>query len=99
MMEAFLFVFDNSKISRELVIKRLDKIRAIQNWYAFFDNTFCLASNKDARTLSQLVRDALPEVRFVIVEVDPQKKGGWLPKSVWTFLSHPEPADAHNEDA
>lgn len=98
-MEAFLFVFDNSQISRKLVIKQLDKIGAIQNWYAFFENTFCLASNQDARTLSKNVRDALPEVRFIITEIDPKKKGGWLPKSVWAFLNQPEPAEASNEDA
>jgi hypothetical protein len=98
-MKAYLFVFDNAQIAREIVIKRLDKMSKVLNWYAFFENTLCLASYDDAKTISRMVREAFPDLRFIITEVDPEKRGGRLPRSVWSFLDEPQPADVSTEDA
>ena len=92
-MKAYLLVFDQSQVTREIMVETIDKISDIQNWYAFFDNTICLASEKDARSLSHLLHAELPKQRFIITEIGSQKKGGWLPKSIWAFLNHPEPVD------
>jgi hypothetical protein len=46
-MKAFLFVFDSTQITRKLVTKRLDNMPNIANWYAFLENTVCLASKDD----------------------------------------------------
>lgn len=93
-MKAFLLVFDSSKISRELVSRRLDKISEIVNWYSLFDNTFCIASDQDARWLAARLRDdVIPDIRFLITEVEKGKKGGWLPRVIWEFLNRPEPVE------
>jgi hypothetical protein len=93
-VKAFLLVFDGSKISRDLVSRRLDKISEISNWYSLFDNTFCIASDRDARWLAARLRDeTIPDVRFVIAEVEQGKKGGWLPRVIWNFLNRPELAE------
>jgi len=89
-MKAFLLVYDSSKISRDLVARRLNKIPEITEWYGLFDNTFCMASDKDARWLAECCREqVIPDVRFMITEVEREKKGGWLPKIIWRFLNHP----------
>lgn len=93
-MKAFLFVFDSMQITRKLVTKRLDNMPNIENWYAFLENTICLASKDDAKQISTLIREAFPDLRFVVAEVDPKKKSGWLPRSVWAFVNNPQPADA-----
>lgn len=93
-MRAFLLVFDSSKISRDLVSRRIDKISEIGNWYALFDNTFCIASDQSASWLAARLReDVIPDVRFMVAEVQKGKKGGWLPKVIWEFLNQPEPAE------
>jgi len=92
-MKAYLLVFDLSQITREIMVEAIDNMSGIENWYAFFDNAICLASEKDARSLSRMLHAEFPKQRFIITEVGPQK-GGWLPKSIWAFLNHPEPANA-----
>jgi len=89
-VKAYLLVFDRSQITRESMVKIINKTSAIENWHAFFDNTLCLASEKDARTLSRLLHNECPQLRFLVTEVKRDNKGGWLPKSIWTFLNHPE---------
>ncbi len=91
-MKTHLLVFDSSQASRKEVIQKVDRIPMIVNWYAFFENTLCLASEEDAKSLSKLLRTEFPKLRFLISEVEPQNKAGWLPQSIWEFLNHPEPA-------
>lgn len=93
-MNAYLLVFDDSQIAREVITRKLDMIPAIQNWFAFLSNTVSLVSIKDARSISDLVREAFPELRFIVVEIDRDKKGGYLPKSVWEFINRPSPAES-----
>jgi len=92
-MKAYLLVFDSRQFGRKLVTQRLDKMPSIVNWYAFFENVLCLASEDDAKEVSSLVREAFPDLRFLVTEVDPGKKGGWLPRSIWEFLNEPRPAE------
>jgi hypothetical protein len=96
-MKAYLLVFDGSQVSRDTVIDVIDKIGDIENWFAFFNNAICIASEKDARSLAQQIRTELPKQRFIITEIQAGKKAGWLPKSIWTFLNRPEPVAADTD--
>lgn len=98
-MNAFLFVFDSSRVSREQVWRKLDKIAEIENWYSLFANTFCIASEQNAKWLAARLRDdVIPDVRFLIVEIDPIKRGGWLPRELWEFLSEPTTVERDEEE-
>jgi hypothetical protein len=79
------------------VTTRLDSISAIVNWIAFFDNTLCLVSSSSARELSDMIRETIPDVQFVITELEPGRRNGWLPRSVWSFLR--SPSAAHTDAA
>jgi hypothetical protein len=94
-MNAFLLVYDSSKVSRDHVSRRLDTIEEITNWYALFDNTFCISSERDARWLAAQIREkVLPEVRFIVTEIENRKKGGWLPRIIWDFINRPRPPES-----
>lgn len=93
-MNAHLLVFDSSQIRRSVVTKIIDRLPEIKNWYAFLDNTICIVTDDDAGMLSDLLHKKLPEIRFIVTEIEPQKKGGWLPKSVWKFMNHPVPSES-----
>jgi len=96
-MNAFLFVFDDTHLTREQVWTRLNKLPEIGHWYSLFGNTFCLASEHSAQSLAARVREEIiPEVRFLIVEIDARKKGGWLPREIWDFLDRPEASSLYN---
>jgi hypothetical protein len=94
-MNAFILVYDGSKISRDRVSRRLEKIDEITNWYAVFDNTFCISCEKDARWLAAQIREkVIPDIRFIVTEIDTKKKGGWLPRVIWDFINRPRAADS-----
>jgi hypothetical protein len=96
-MNVFLFVFDDSRMTREQVWLRLNKLPEIGHWYSLFGNTFCLASKQSAQSLAARLREeVIPEVRFLIVEVDAAKKGGWMPREIWDFLNQPDAMTPYN---
>ncbi|MGA8169581.1 MAG: hypothetical protein WB816_01895 [Methylocystis sp.] len=71
--------------------RKLNELPEIGHWYSLFGNTFCLASKQSAQRLAARLREeVLPEVKFLIVEIDATKKGGWLPGEIWDFLNRPE---------
>jgi len=91
-VKVYLLVFDTSQATRDEVIKRIDRLQPVVNWQAFFENAICLVSDEEARSLSRLIRADFPKLRFLLSEVDPQSKAGWLPKSIWDFLNNPAPS-------
>jgi len=93
-MKAYLLIFDSSQATRSQISQTIDRMAPVANWYAFFENTLCLASEENARSLSALLRKEYPALRFLITEVEPQSKAGWLPVPIWEFLNNPVPAPA-----
>ncbi|MCL2453599.1 MAG: hypothetical protein FWD08_08180 [Alphaproteobacteria bacterium] len=93
-MKTYLPIFDQAQTTRKEVMDKIDLMSAIENWNAFFDNTICRASARQARSLSGLLHVEVPTLRFIITEIiNPRSKGGWLSKSIWAFLSNPQSAD------
>ena len=66
---------------------------SIAKWYAFLENAICLVSDGDAKQISGLIREGFSDLRFLVTEVDPNTKGGWLSLSVWVFLKNLQPVD------
>jgi hypothetical protein len=85
-------VFDETQIARTVITGKIDRMSEIPNWYAFLNNTICFVSELSAKRLARQFRDAFPDLRFIVVEIDAGKKGGWLPKSVWEFINDPQAA-------
>ena len=77
-MKAFLLDFDATQSDRKSVTKLLDQMPIVHDWFAFLANTICIVSEDDAPALSRAIRSRMPDVRFIVVEIDPKKKGGWL---------------------
>ena len=92
LLRNFLLVFNGSQINRRAVTTRIDSVAAIANWMAFFENAICLVSASSARELSDRLREVLPDVQFILTELETGRRNGWLPKSVWSFMRHPEAA-------
>ena len=92
-MRAYLLVFDDSDISRKEVIWAVDRMVEIKNWHAFFGNALCIASEESAKALATRINRALPQLRYLIAAVEPDQKGGRMPKSVLGFLNEPRPVE------
>ena len=90
-MRSFLLTFDTEKITRTELINVIDRIKGIENWYAFFEGSIVVASPLGAKEISKLIRKQLPDTPFLLAEVQREGRGGWLPRSVWSFINDPKP--------
>ena len=92
-MKAHLLIFDESQVTRKEIIKVIDQMPEVVNWHAFFGNTMCLVSAIEAKALATTINRLLPDLRYLITEVEPDHKGGRMPRSVLDLLDSPRPAD------
>ena len=88
-MKAHLLVFDGDRIDLKKVIKIVDAMPEIENWHVVFDNTLCVASSVEAKRLASRLNDSLPDIRYLISEVQPEKKGGRMNSTIFELLNAP----------
>ena len=74
------------------MVKYVDNVRDIENWYAVFEGTLLIASRISSKQISSIIRQSFPDLKFIVIEIDPKQKAGWLPRSVWNFLNDPHAA-------
>ncbi|MDP3458814.1 MAG: hypothetical protein Q8S09_06015 [Hyphomonas sp.] len=90
-LKSYLLIFDNSQVSRESVIARIDAMPEIVNWSAFLPTGIAVVSDLDSKELARRVRDDRPsEFRFLLVPLSNATKNGWLPTNVWSFMNRPK---------
>ena len=92
-MKAHLLVFDSDNVALRSMIMLVDKMSEIKNWHVVFHNTICLVSELDAKVLSGKFNVILPGVRYLISEVQPEKKGGRMQESILELLNFPGPVE------
>ena len=90
-MKAHLLIFDNEDLTLKEMIKIVDEMSEITNWHVVFNNTICIASEAGARSLASKFNAILPSIRYLISEIQPEKKGGRMNKSVLTLMNAPGP--------
>ena len=90
-MKAHILIFDNDVIDLRKMIKIVDAMSEITNWHVAFDNTICIASEANAKALAGKFNEKLPDIRYLISEVQPERKGGRMNKSILTLLNAPGP--------
>lgn len=91
--DAYLLTFDTTQLSRDKLVARIDRLAEIANWYAFLPAGVILISRLSASELSDLLRESLPDLRFLVAKLEKGKRQGWLPKSAWQFINDPHPAE------
>lgn len=89
-MNSYLLTFNLDSTPQTDVVSSIDQISEIENWMFFFDNVACLVSKESPRELARLIRKNLPNMQFIIVELEAKKRSGWLRKSVWDFIREPK---------
>lgn len=89
MRKLYLFVYNNNLGERQEVSNMLDGIKDIVDWRYDLPNSFYIVSTKTADQLTDLILEHYKEtkgLRFVITEIPPNNRQGWLPNSTWEFM-------------
>lgn len=92
-MKAHLLIFDGDSVTLKKVIKIVDDLPEVENGHVIFGNTMCLVSESGAKALAGKFNALPPAVRYLIAEVQPEKKGGRMQKTVLTLMNSPEPVE------
>ncbi len=92
-MKAHLLIFDAESVALNRVIKVIDRMSEIDDWHVVFGNTICVVSQFGAKTLAGRLNALIPDVRYLISEVEAEKKGGRMQRSILTLLNSPGPAE------
>jgi len=87
---AYLFVVDSSQISLNDAISSLDKAREIENWSKILPDGAILVSKLDVKQLHALIKEAIPNKRYLVTALKRGSKEGWLPKTAWEFMNYPK---------
>jgi hypothetical protein len=91
-MKVFVLVWSplviNKVIDRQELIDVLDKIPEIANWRASTGAIF-LNSDADAITLYERIHSAMPNLLFVVSEININTCKGWDVPQTWDFIARP----------
>lgn len=89
-MRAFLLSFNDSVVSRPVMLHFLDGRPEVLNWYAPLQGSLFIISTVNAQALAGLVRQAFPHLYFVVAELPRGYNDGSLPPAAWSFINEPK---------
>jgi len=89
MSNAYVYVFNPKNFDRDDVVKFLDTVNGVEDWFFSIPNCVFIVGTVPARQLSKLLVERFGEHRHFITIVSKKARAGWMPKEHWNLL----PAD------
>ena len=90
-MKSHLFTYSQARTQGH-VHDVLNDTEGVQTWIAPFPYSAILVSKLSAQDLSAILRERLPNVWFMVAEMDPHAVNGWLPGNLWGYVNDPQKA-------
>ena len=87
-MKSYLFTYGQAG-TQAYAHAILDATQAIDTWVAPFRYAAILVSRLDVQDLTSVLRGRLPDVWFMVTEVNPLSVNGWLPGDLWLYVNNP----------
>lgn len=91
-MKAYIISFYQQEVSDDEVAAFLKSKRAVLNLKRPLPNVAFIVSDRNASSLTELIRKKFPQGFFIVAEYDPYNSDGALPGEMWNFLNNPKPA-------
>ena len=90
-MKSYLFTYSQA-CTQAQAHEALNNTEGVQTWVAPFPYSAILVSTLDTQDLCSILRNRLPDVWFMVSEIDPQTINGWLPRELWDYATDPQKA-------
>ena len=74
-------------VDRQMLLNVLDKLTEVVSWRASTGTIFLL-SEASARTISERLREEIPDLLFVILPIRIEDVWGWTDKETWDFIKN-----------
>jgi hypothetical protein len=67
--------------------KKLEKLTEVKYWFHYIKSSYIMISDVQTATkLNELIKEIIPNTRFLILEVDLNNSNGYLPEQGWTWI-------------
>ena len=90
-MKSYLFTF-SQPCTQAQAHDVLNNTEEVQTWVAPFPYSAILVSRLNTQDLSAILRERLPNVWFMVAEMDHETVDGWLPGNLWEYVNDPQKA-------
>ena len=90
-MKSYLFTYSQA-YTQAYVHGILNATQAIDTWVAPFPYAAILVSRLDVQDLGNVLRGRLPNMWFMVTEMNRQCVDGWLPGDLWLYATDPHDA-------
>ena len=87
-MKSYLFTYSQA-CTQARAHAILDATQAIDTWVAPFPYAAILVSRLNVQDLTNVLHGRLPDVWFMVTEVNRQSANGWLPGDLWLYVNDP----------
>ena len=74
----------------------LNETEGIETWVSPFPYGAILVSERNVRDLAAVLRSRLPDVWFMVTELNGNAVQGWLPGNLWEYVNNPQQAVSRN---
>lgn len=58
----------------------------IHNWWHYLDTAYILESSTTLTKMESILHKMFPKDNFMLMDINPQYYGGYLPKEAWDWL-------------
>lgn len=93
MTSPYIFTFNETLGTRQVVLDALDRIPEVTYWYATFPFGVLLTSTLSAFELAERIERLIPSASramWIIAAIDPHRVQGRLYPAGWHLINHPE---------
>lgn len=88
MYKIYLFVFDPYKTDTSLVHNIIKNNSYITNWWHYLASAYLLKSRYTLATIQDDIIRKWPNQHFLLIEVNTNNFGGWLPQAAWDWINN-----------
>ena len=94
-MKSYLLTYTQA-VTPAYVQYVLNDTEAVATWVAPFPYAAILVSTLNTQDLAAVLRNRLPGIWFMVVELKGDTVQGWLPGNLWEYVNDPQQAWSRN---
>lgn len=86
MNKIYLLTFDPYKTNSVALHNIIKSNSYISNWWHYISSAYLIKSSYTLVTLQNDIIRQWPNQNFLLIEINTQNFGGWLPKAAWDWI-------------
>lgn len=88
--KAYMLIFDREdSLDQKSIHERIVNSPSIISWWHYIKSSYIIiATTNNATVLQKEILEAMPNKRFLVIEVNLKNRNGWLPNDAWEWIKN-----------